>query len=353
MSKQGFCAQSLLEWYDHNRRDLPWRAKKDEKPNPYYVLLSEIMLQQTQVATVIPYFYRFIEHFPTINILANADRDTVMSLWTGLGYYSRARNLHRCAQEIMRKNGEVPDTVKELKALSGVGNYTAAAIASIAYNVPVVPIDGNVERLTARLFTIDAELPKAKKYLDEKAGHLNDDLIAKQRAGDFSQALFDVGATICKPKKPSCLSCPLSRQCLGYKKGIAETLPRKVVKSSRPVRYGIAFFIQDREGRILFRKRPAKGLLGGTLELPGTQWDLKPISLDNAKESVGVKGLFEDKGCIKHVFTHFVLKLRLYKRIEKIDLSFRNRDELWYDFDDIQFLPFSSLMKKLVQLGFD
>lgn len=353
MSKQDFNAQPLLEWYDHHQRILPWRAKNNEKPNPYHVLLSEIMLQQTQVTTVIPYFYRFIESFPTLNMLAKASLDQVMSLWTGLGYYSRAKNLYRCAQEIMQGGGEIPHSVKALKTLSGIGAYTAAAVASIAYNVPVVPIDGNVERLTARLFAIDAELPKAKKTLDGIANHLNHDLIAQKRAGDFAQALFDIGATVCKPKNPGCLLCPLSEQCLGHQKGIAETLPKKAAKPIKPVRYGVVFFIQDQKGRILFRKRPEKGLLAGTLELPGTPWLENSVSITEARKHILFEGMFKEKGSVRHVFSHFTLQIKLYNMQEKVDLSLQNQDELWYDFKDLNRYPFSSLMKKLVQLALD
>ncbi len=351
MSQQIFDAQSLLQWYDYSQRILPWRAKNDEKPNPYHVLLSEIMLQQTQVATVIPYFYRFIEHFPTFNILAKAELDSVMSLWTGLGYYRRAQNLHQCAREVINYGGGLPQTVEALKKLSGIGNYTAAAVAAIAFNVPVVPIDGNVERLTARIFAIEKKLPKAKKYLDERASKLNHHPLAQKRAGDFAQALFDVGATICKPKNPNCLICPLSSQCLGFQKCIAETLPRKIEKTEKPIRYGIALFIQDRENKILFRKRPMKGLLAGTLELPSTSWELIPVSFDLAKKEIAYQGNFVKKGTITHIFTHFILHIDLYNMQEKLELSFQSRDELWYSFEELTFYPFSSLMKKLVQLA--
>lgn len=353
MSKQTFNAQSLLQWYDGHQRILPWRAKMGETPNPYYVLLSEIMLQQTQVATVIPYFYRFIEHFPTLDRLASAKLDQVMSLWTGLGYYRRARNLHRCAQEIIQQGGEFPHTVKALKALSGIGDYTAAAVAAIAFNVPVVPIDGNVERLTARLFAIESVLPAAKKEIDQWAISLNKDKLAQQRAGDFAQALFDVGATLCKPKNPACLLCPLSKQCIGLQKGIAATLPRRAIKANKPVRYGVSFFIQDQKNRILFSKRPEKGVLAGTLELPSTVWEDHPISWHDAEKFIPYAGQWQEKGEITHIFTHFILKIRLYKMQKKLDLHYQRSHELWYPVESLKQYPFSSLMNKLVKLALD
>lgn len=353
MSKQTFDAKSLLQWYDRHQRTLPWRARHNEKPNPYYVLLSEIMLQQTQVTTVIPYFYRFIEHFPTLDQLAIADLDQVMAVWTGLGYYRRARNLHRCAQEIVQQGGVIPHTVEALKALSGIGDYTSAAVAAIAFHVPVVPIDGNVERLTARLFAIEDPLPQAKKRIDHLAKTLNKNDMAQQRAGDFAQALFDVGATICKPKNPSCLLCPLNKQCLGFQKNIAETLPKRAVKVSKPVRYGISFFVQDQEERVLFRKRSMQGILAGTLELPGTEWVNEPVSLQMKQKNMPYQGEWEEKGQMTHVFTHFILKITLYKMQKKIDLSCQRPEELWYDLQEMEHYPFSSLMKKLVKLALD
>lgn len=353
MSKKTFCAKPLLQWYDHHQRILPWRARKGEKPDPYYVLLSEIMLQQTQVKTVIPYFYRFIDRFPSLDRLAVASLDQVLALWTGLGYYSRARNLHQCAQEIMRQGGTIPQDIVALKRLSGIGNYTSAAVAAIGYNVPVVPVDGNIERITARLFAVEEPLPGVRKQLDKLAQTLNRDKIARQRASDFAQALFDVGATLCRPKNPSCLSCPLTEQCLAFQKGMVEVLPKRIGNMKKPVRYGISFFIQDSEGRILFRKRPMKGLLAGTLELPGTDWEDMPVSFQAVGNSLPYQGEWIKKGEITHVFTHFTLKITLYRFLRKLDLQLQRPEELWYSPETLEYHPFSSLMKKLVKLALD
>ncbi|MGC9269151.1 A/G-specific adenine glycosylase [Acidiphilium sp.] len=298
-------ADLLLRWYHTHRRALPWRAVGNAKPNPYHVWLSEIMLQQTTVATVIPYFLRFTERFPTVFDLARADDDAVLGLWAGLGYYARARNLIACAR-IVAVSGAFPAQIDGLRALPGIGPYTAAAIGAIAFNLPVVPVDGNVERVAARVHAIETPLPAARPAITAAAARLGDQTAARREPGDFVQALFDLGATICTPRNPSCLLCPWQDCCAGHARGIAATLPRKAAKPPRPVRYGTVFLLRDRTGAIGLRRRPPKGLLGGMFELPGTAWEAV-----NREATPPIPALWHDAGTIVHVFTHFELRLRV------------------------------------------
>lgn len=348
MSIQPPYATLILHWYDQHQRTLPWRAKIGEIPNPYHVLLSEIMLQQTQVATVIPYFNNFIEKFPTLNDMAQASLDKIMAMWTGLGYYSRARNLHRCAQEIAQQGGIIPDSFDALKALPGIGDYTAAAILSIGYNQPFVPIDGNVERITARLFAVSEALPIVKPKLINLAKTLNNHPEALERPGDFAQGLFDIGATICKPKNPLCLICPLSSICKAHQDNIADLLPKKQKKAEKPTKYGVSLFIQNKQGQILLRKRPEKGVLAGTMELPSTIWSEEFPSLTQAVAATTCPGEYKELGEIKHVFTHFILKVRLYTFIGNADFSDQNVQNIWLDLAELAHYPCSSLMKKMI-----
>ncbi|MDI2091744.1 A/G-specific adenine glycosylase [Commensalibacter oyaizuii] len=348
MSTNSPYADLILHWYDHHQRILPWRAKKGEAPNPYHVLLSEIMLQQTQVATVIPYFNRFIQDFPTICDLAKASLDHVMSLWTGLGYYSRARNLHQCAQQIVDQGGNIPTTINELKKLSGIGDYTAAAIYSIGFNQPAVPVDGNVERITARLFAIKESLPAIKPKLASLAKMLNQGQAAQERPGDFAQGLFDIGATICKPKNPLCLLCPLSAVCKACLDNIANDLPKRSPKAAKPIKYGISFFIQGSNNNVLFHKRPMKGVLAGTWQLPSTSWEEKVWDLPAGLKQMGYTGDWEYIGDINHVFTHFILKISLYKPIIFQDSPINAEGYAWYNLSQLDKYPCSSLMKKAI-----
>jgi A/G-specific adenine glycosylase len=304
-------AESLLNWYDRNRRRMPWRALPSEIPDPYRVWLSEIMLQQTTVTTVVPYFERFVARFPTVEALAAADEAAVMAAWAGLGYYARARNLHACARAVAAGGGRFPDSVEELRALPGIGPYTANAVAAIAFGRPVVPVDGNVERVAARLFAIETPLPAAKPALAEAAATLNRDAAARARAADFCQALFDLGATICTPR-PACGICPWSGPCMARRAGIAEELPRRTAKAARPVRHGAHFFLQDKAGQILLRRRPPTGLLGGMTELPGTVWRAAPFAAHEAAQSAPMKAAWRQAGRVRHVFTHFELFLDVY-----------------------------------------
>jgi A/G-specific adenine glycosylase len=290
---------------------MPWRCLPGETPDPYRVWLSEIMLQQTSVTAVRPYFERFLTLFPTIHDLAAAETGTVMAAWAGLGYYARARNLHAGAQAIASQGGAFPPDIDALRAVPGIGAYTANAIAAIAFGIPVVPVDGNVERITARLFAIETPLPAAKPLLAAAAARLNQAPDAQARASDFAQALFDLGATICTGR-PACAICPWTGHCQARRLGIQDTLPRKTPKKPRPVRHGAQFHLTDAHGQILLRHRPPTGLLGGMTELPGTPWRTEPWTAPDAEAAAPMPAPWRPMGQVIHVFTHFELRLDVY-----------------------------------------
>src|SRR5581483_7266637 len=247
-------AETLLTWYRRHRRDLPWRAAPGQKADPYRVWLSEIMLQQTTVKAVAPYYHRFLNRFPTLNDLARAKLNDVLRLWAGLGYYARARNLHACAQAVLKEHGgRFPRTEDGLRMLPGIGTYTAAAIAAIAFGRKATPVDGNIERVIARLFAIETPVPAAKPEIRARAGSLT----PPRRAGDFAQAMMDLGATICTPKNPACAFCPWNNDCLARNRGDMETFPRKTPKAEGALRRGAAFVVMREDGAILVRARPA------------------------------------------------------------------------------------------------
>lgn len=300
----------LLAWYDRHRRSMPWRKPS---PDPYQVWLSEIMLQQTTVATVTTRFVRFLQRFPTLEALASASEDNVLEEWAGLGYYARARNLHACAKAVAAQGG-FPRTRNALLELPGIGAYTAAAIAAIAFGQPVVPVDGNVERVTARVYAVSLPLPSARARLTELAGSWIEQKPALQRPGDFAQALFDLGATICTPRKPACALCPWRKSCDAFAQGLTQQLPVKAKKPTRPLRYGVHFLVRDETGRILVRRRPPTGLLGGMMEIPGTPWKEAPWSGPEAVEFAPISGLnwHPRKGMARHAFTHFELEMNLW-----------------------------------------
>lgn len=299
----------LLGWYDGHRRRLPWRAEPGEAPDPYRVWLSEIMLQQTTVATVGPYFESFLARWPTVDALAAAELDDVLHAWQGLGYYARARNLHRCAREVTDDHGGVfPDTEAALRQLPGVGSYTAAAIAAIAFGRRAVVVDGNVERVVARVFAVEESMPAAKKRLHALADSLTPD----RRSGDYAQALMDLGATVCTPRGPRCLLCPWKQDCAG--RDHPERYPARAPKPERPTRRGVAFWITRPDGSVLLRRRPEKGLLGGMIEFPSTPWVEGPIpALASARSAAPLPALDwrELPGAVTHTFTHFHLELRI------------------------------------------
>jgi len=308
----------LLDWYDRHRRRLPWRPPAGERADPYRVWLSEIMLQQTGVKTVGPYFEKFVSRWPDVAALGRASLDDVLRMWAGLGYYSRARNLHACAVAVLRDHGGVfPDTEDGLRALPGIGPYTAAAIAAIAFNRRTMPVDGNIERVVSRLFAVEEALPQAKPLIQQLAATLLGPCRAgdeKSRAGDSAQALMDLGSSICTPKKPACAQCPLNDDCAARPRGDQETFPRKAPKKSGALRRGAAFVVR-RGDELLVRTRPEKGLLGGMTEVPGSDWlagQNNKAALQQAPALKAIAGWHRKAGIVTHVFTHFPLELVVY-----------------------------------------
>ena len=300
-------ATRLLAWYDRHRRTMPWRAPAGERTEPYRVWLSEIMLQQTTVVTVHDYFHRFVKRWPTVGALAAAPLDDVLSAWAGLGYYARARNLHAGAKAVVeRHGGHFPEDAAALLALPGIGPYTAAAIRAIAFDHPASAVDGNVERVIARLLALQTPLPDVKPEIQLRAA----ELVPTKRAGDYAQAMMDLGATVCTPRKPSCVICPLMAGCEGRRQGIAEELPRRAPKTLKPTRRGVAFVLSNREGAVLLRKRPPRGLLGGMDEVPSSAWREGRLVVAEALKEAPVPANWKVlEGGVRHTFTHFHLEL--------------------------------------------
>lgn len=300
-------AGELLAWYDRMARRLPWRVPPRERahgirPDPYHVWLSEVMLQQTTVAAVKGYFEQFLSRWPTVSALAAAEDAEVMAAWAGLGYYARARNLLRCARMVAASGGRFPETEAGLRDLPGIGPYTAAAIAAIAFDRPATVLDGNVERVIARLRAVETPLPAAKECLRALAAELT----PATRPGDYAQAIMDLGATICVPRAPACGICPWREDCAGRARGIAADLPRKTPKPAKPSRRGIAYLAVRPDGRVLAERRPEAGLLGGMLGLPGGPWGEAPAPAPPFAAD------WRDLGVeVRHTFTHFHLRLSL------------------------------------------
>jgi A/G-specific adenine glycosylase len=327
----------LLRWYDANGRDLPWR-EKDQKPDPYRVWLSEVMLQQTTVPHAAPYYEKFLRLWPTVRDLAAAPDAQVMAEWAGLGYYSRARNLIKCARAVVTAyGGRFPSTEAELLALPGFGPYTAAAVAAIAFGEAANVVDGNVERVMSRLYGIEDPLPGARPAIREAARQW----VAKDRAGDWPQALMDLATAICRPKSPLCLLCPLREGCAGFASGEPERFPVKAVKAAKPRRYGIAFVFTDGEG-FAAERRADKGLLGGMLGVPHTPWRDTPWTEPEAKAVLGPFD-YEKAGAYTHVFTHFALTQEIWRiRLARDEVPARLRahnDWQWLPLDEARALP--------------
>jgi A/G-specific adenine glycosylase len=342
-------AAALLGWYDRHRRRLPWRAGPGEPADPYRIWLSEIMLQQTTVGVVIPFFLRFLARWPDVEALAAASLDDVLRVWAGLGYYARARNLHRCAQMVIeRYGGRFPSDPGELRKLPGIGDYTAGAIAAIAFGQAEVAVDGNVERVIARLRGIETPLPRAKAEIRQHAR----DLLPSDRAGDFAQAMMDLGATLCTPKSPDCLLCPWNSRCKGLAVGIAESLPRKAPKRARPVRYGTVFWMERGDGAVLLRRRPETGLLGGMMELPSTDWLPAPADA-NAEAPLRAEWKKLSRR-VEHGFTHFQLVLDIW-RASRIDTGelLADGDYRWVSRVDLAGEALPSVMRKVVAAVLD
>ena len=307
-------AWPLLSWYDRHARELPWRVppaarRAGTRPNPYRVWLSEIMLQQTTVSAVKPYFAAFVKRWPTVNALAEAGADDVMKAWAGLGYYARARNLKACAETIaLQHGGQFPDNLDALRALPGIGPYTAAAIAAIAFDHRHAAIDGNVERVVSRLFAIETPLPASKREIRHHA----EALVPSRRAGDFAQALMDLGATICTPRRPACALCPWRDACAGCRQGLSDSLPRKAPKAQKETRRGASFVAVRSDGAVLLRRRPARGLLGGMSETPSSAF-CADFNLDQPDSAPLPLQWERVPGLVAHTFTHFHLRLSVWR----------------------------------------
>jgi A/G-specific adenine glycosylase len=339
-------ADEMLAWYDRHRRVLPWRAAPGERSDPYAVWLSEIMLQQTTVATVGPYYGDFMTRWPTVAELAAASLDEVLHAWQGLGYYARARNLHACAKAVAALPGaRFPATEAGLRALPGIGAYTAAAVAAIAFDQPAAVMDGNIERVMARLFAVEIPLPEAKPVLRAHA----ESLTPAHRPGDYAQAVMDLGATICTPRKPRCMLCPWTRRCAAHQQGEPERLPLKRAKPARPIRRGVAFWLTRSDGTILIRRRPEQGLLGGMMEIPSTPWRVEPW---NEGEAVSLapappQAWHSLPGLVGHTFTHFHLELAVM--VGRIDGAVADPDGLWVQPGRLSDYALPTVMKKVVR----
>jgi A/G-specific adenine glycosylase len=358
-AKHGFPdPAALLSWFDRHRRVLPWRAAPGESADPYRVWVSEVMLQQTTVKAVTPYYLRFVAAFPSVAALAQADIEDVLKLWAGLGYYARARHLHACAKVIDR--GAFPDREEELRRLPGIGPYTAAAIAAIAFERKASPVDGNVERVIARLFAVEEQLPNAKPAIRKLAA----DLYPARRVGDFAQAMMDLGATVCTPKAPICGECPIAGSCAARARGDAQSYPRKTKKPESRLRRGAAFVAIRADGHLLVRRRAAKGLLGGMTEVPTTEWRADFVAahaLANAPRFPPPRRRRHEAvmhaspqvrwhrvpGVVNHVFTHFSLELVVLRaRVPKSAVAPEGMH--WIDRDSVAGAALPSVMRKVV-----
>jgi A/G-specific adenine glycosylase len=339
--------EKLLAWYDVHRRVLPWRAPKGKKADPYRVWLSEIMLQQTTVQAVAGYYRKFLERWPTVRDLAAAPQDQVLAAWAGLGYYARARNLHAAAKMVASEmGGRFPATAAGLRDLPGVGSYTAGAISAIAYDERQAAMDANAERVIARLYAVETPMPKAKADLHRHAMAL-----VPARAGDFAQALMDLGSAICTPKRPACPQCPLLEDCAARKRGIQEQLPVKAPKLARPLKRGAAFVATDRKGAVLLVKRPDKGLLASMLEPPLGPWsDSFPSRTAVLKQAPFQAAWQKRAGIVRHGFTHFELEVEVYAASLSRRPPIKGRWVAQTQLPDVE-LP--TVMRKIVAHGLD
>lgn len=333
----------LLAWYDVHRRKLPWRR---DNADAYSVWLSEIMLQQTTVKAVIPFFEKFIALWPDVRALACAPTAEVMSAWAGLGYYSRARNLHACAKLVADTyQGSFPADEADLRKLPGIGPYTAAAISAIAFDRRAVVVDGNVERVVSRLFAVQTPLPAAKPQIYT----LTDSITPERRCGDFAQSMMDLGASLCAPRAPQCLICPLRALCLAHRSGDPQTFPRKSPKPERPLRRGAVFHITRADGALLARTRPGKGLLGGMTELPTTAWNVD-FQSPTAGDFAPLIAPYKAASSVHHVFTHFALELLVFTATVDTETS-APPPYRWVPREKMENEAWPSVMRKVLKSG--
>ena len=343
----------VLAWYDRNARALPWRTPAGQA-DPYRVWLSEIMLQQTTVAAAIPYYEAFVARWPTVRDLADADLDAVLHAWQGLGYYARAHNLHAAARIVVRDlDGRFPDTAKSLRSLPGIGEYTAAAVAAIAFSRPEAAVDSNVARVLGRLLAAD-EPPVAADARIRAWAQL---LAPNSRAGDHAQALMDLGATVCAPRAPRCGVCPLSGECAAFRTGRPESFPRRPPKAVRPRRRGVIFWALGGDGRVLLRKRPLTGLLAGLMEFPSTEWRERPWKIAEARARAPVKARWRRvDGTVRHTFTHFELELAVLSgRVDPETMLGRGPQWTWCALERLTDHALPTVMRKVARhaLGHD
>lgn len=338
-------ADRLLAWYERHARKLPWRTgpearARGARPDPYRVWLSEVMLQQTTVKAVEPYFESFLAQWPTVADLAAAKDEEIMAAWAGLGYYSRARNLIACARTIAQRDGRFPETAEGLAQLPGIGAYTSAAIAALAFDEPVAVVDGNVERVMTRYRAIGVAMPGAKQIVRETL----QPLVPNDRPGEFAEAMMDLGAMICTPKNPACPLCPLNGDCQAFADGNPLAFPVKAPKARRPTRYGAAFVGRRSDGAILVRRRPPKGLLGGMVEVPGSAWSETPADIEHPFAARWRKL----PGQVEHGFTHFRLLVEVH--IADCPNRMPAPDDCWWaSADDIPDVGLPSVMAKIVE----
>ncbi|HSZ10837.1 MAG TPA: A/G-specific adenine glycosylase [Rhizomicrobium sp.] len=342
-------AARLLAWYDKHRRDLPWRAKRGEVAEPYCVWLSEIMLQQTTVQAVAAYYRKFLTRWPDVKALAAAPLDDVLAAWAGLGYYARARNMHAAAKVVAGElGGTFPRTADELRKLPGVGAYTAGAISAIAFDAREAAVDANAERVLARYFAIEQPLAKAKPELKARA----QSLVPEKRAGDFAQALMDLGSLICTPKRPACANCPWADDCIARARGIQESLPVKNAKAARPLKRGAAFVVRDASGAVLLIKRPEKGLLGGMMQPPLGPWtESFPSTKEAMLQAPFAAPWRKLPGIVRHDFTHFELEIEVYVVDES--LSPDGGEGIWVAEAALDSAALPTVMRKIITHALD
>ncbi|HEX4635078.1 MAG TPA: A/G-specific adenine glycosylase [Rhizomicrobium sp.] len=346
-AKKTHRSEKLLAWYDIHRRVLPWRAQSGKRADPYRVWLSEIMLQQTTVQAVGNYYRKFLSLWPDVTALANAEQDAVLAAWAGLGYYARARNLHAAAKLVAHEmGGKFPVTAEALRGLPGVGGYTSAAIAAIAYDERQAAMDANAERVIARAYAVETPMPKAKPEL-----HALCSALVPERAGDFAQALMDLGSAICTSKRPACGNCPWTDDCRARKRGIQETLPVKAPKIARPLKRGAAFVVHDKSGAVLLVKRPEKGLLACMLQPPLGPWTQSFPSPAKALRQAPFAAAWKKRpGIVRHGFTHFELETEVYVVEVAKRPSFKGN---WIATENLRDVALPTVMRKIVEHGLD